>query len=241
MLESVPALVHSVRMKLRAATAALITVFALGPVAAGTGSALGPQPSAGCGDLGDTDPVNDGFPNRMSSLVGADMRTGGHECFERVVLELQGSGELPGYQVRYEPDPILDSPRGEPVDIAGEATLVLSVGVWMTDIEGNGYQGPTEIVPTNVVNIRELELIENFEGQSAWAIGLDQQRGFTVSTLSDPVRIVIDIELAPAELRHRRPRAGGPTTTVARGADDIRRPAASSRRPADARRCISRR
>ena len=156
------------------AAAALITVVALGPVAADAGSALAPA-AAECGDIGNTDPVNDGFPNRMSALVGADMRTGGHECFERVVLELQGSGDLPGYQVRYEPDPILDSPRGEPVDIAGDATLVLSVGVWMTDIEGNGYQGPTEIVPNNVVNIRELELIENFEGQSAWAIGLDQR------------------------------------------------------------------
>ena len=83
------------------------------------------------------------------------------------------------------------------------------VGVWMTDIEGNGYQGPPRVVPTNVVNIRELELIENFEGQSAWAIGLDQQRGFTVSTLTDPVRIVIDIALAPGG-------APAPTTTRAR-------------------------
>ena len=55
--------------------------------------------------------VNDSFPSRLSSLVGADIRTGGHECFERVVVEFSGTGELPGYQVQYEPDPILDSPR----------------------------------------------------------------------------------------------------------------------------------
>ena len=55
-------------MKLHAvAAAALMTAFALGPVAADTGSALGPASGGGCGDLGDTDPVNDGFPNRMSS------------------------------------------------------------------------------------------------------------------------------------------------------------------------------
>ena len=59
-------------------------------------------------------------------------------------------------------------------------------------------------MPTNVVNIRELEQIENFEGMNAWAIGLDRQRDFTVSTLSDPVRIVIDIANAP---RRRRLRA----------------------------------
>jgi hypothetical protein len=137
--------------------------------------------------------VNDGFPGRMSSLVGADLRTGGHGCFERVVFELQGDGDLPGYQVRYEPDPILESPSGEPVDIAGAATLVLSVGVWTTTMEGAGYSGPTEFVPGNVRSILEVELIENFEGQSAWAIGLDQERDFRVFPLFDPVRIVIDI------------------------------------------------
>jgi hypothetical protein len=174
-------------------------------------AAGGGAPAAvGCDDLGDTSAVNDGFPNRLSTLVGTDIRTGGHECFERVVLELGGSGELPGYQVAYEPDPILDSPRGETVDIAGDATLVLRVGAWMPDIEGNGYQGPREFVPTNVVNILELEQIENFEGQTAWAIGLDQQRDFAVSTLTDPVRIVIDIANTPAG-------TPAPTTTAGPG------------------------
>ncbi|WP_116998086.1 AMIN-like domain-containing (lipo)protein [Desertimonas flava] len=146
-----------------------------------------------CGDLGDTAPVNDGFPQRLSSLVGADIRTGGHDCFERVVLELQGDGDLPGYQVQYESDPILDSPRGAPVDVAGDATLVLSVGAWMTSPDSGGYQGPSEFVPTNVDNILELQMLENFEGMTSWAIGLDRQRDFDVFTLDDPVRIVIDI------------------------------------------------
>ena len=192
----------------RLVAAAALVVFA----SASTVAAAGRQPSAaGCPDLGDTSSVNDGFPNRMSSLVGVDIRTGGHECFERVVLEFGGSGELPGYQVQYESDPILDSPSGEPVDVAGDATLVVSVGTWMPDIDGNGYQGPREFVPTNVVNIRELQQIENFEGQNAWAIGLDRQRDFTVSTLADPVRIVIDIALDPAG-------SPAPTTTPAPGA-----------------------
>jgi hypothetical protein len=205
-------------MKTRHFVAATLLLLGAGTVplhriaAAGGGSPA----AAGCGDLGDTNPVNDGFPNRLSSLVGVDIRTGGHPCFERVVLELGGSGELPGYQVQYEPDPILDSPRGEPVDVAGDATLVLSVGAWMPDIEGNGYQGPREFVPTNVVNIRELEQIENFEGMTAWAIGLDRQRDFTVSTLGDPARIVVDIALDSTGEPTPTPTTApaGPTTTV---------------------------
>ena len=195
----------------RLVAVAALVVFA----SASTVHASDRQPAAtACGDLGDTAPVNDGFPNRLSSLVGTDIRTGGHECFERVVLELGGSGELPGFQVQYEPDPILDSPRGEPVEVAGEATLVLSVGAWMPDTEGNGYQGPLEFVPTNVVNIKELQQIENFEGQNAWAIGLDMQRDFTVSTLTEPFRIVIDIALDPGGTPSPAPT---PTTTPATG------------------------
>jgi hypothetical protein len=180
---------HSRSMTARSITAGIVLISCL------VGARVPASAGGGCPDLGDTGGANDGFPGRMSTLVGADIRTGGHECFERVVLELQGSGDLPGYQVQYVSDPVLESPSGNPTDIAGDATLVLSFGAWMMNPDGSGYTGPTEFVPTNVTNIRELELIENFEGQSAWAIGLDQQRGFVVSTLSDPVRIVIDIEL----------------------------------------------
>jgi hypothetical protein len=197
----------------RTVVAAALIVLA----SASTTSAAVRHPGvAGCPDLGDTTPANDGFPNRLSSLVGVDIRTGGHDCFERVVLEFGGSGELPGYQVQYEADPILDSPSGEPVDVAGDATLVVSVGAWMPDTEGNGYQGPREFVPTNVVTILELQQIENFEGQNAWAIGLDRQRDFTVSTLADPVRIVIDIALEPGAAPAPSPPAPGSTLPATR-------------------------
>jgi hypothetical protein len=137
--------------------------------------------------------VEDGYPSRMSALVGRDIRTGGHGCFERVVLELEGDGGLPGYRVGYVDDPVRLSPSDLVVDIAGEATLMLSVASWMTNMDGDGYSGPTDITPTNVGHILELRLVENFEGMHAWAIGLDRRRDFAVSTLADPPRIVIDV------------------------------------------------
>lgn len=188
-------------MKVRHIVLAAATLFTpvVALTSAGAAVGAGPLPAAaGCPDPGGTAPVNDGFPARMSSLVGADIRTGAHECFERVVLEFQGTGELPGYWVRYEADPIIDSPRGAPVDVAGDATLVLSAASWMTSPDTGGYGGPTRFTPTNVSNIRELVMLENFEGQTAWAIGLDRQRPFTVSTLGDPWRIVIDIAVDQA-------------------------------------------
>jgi hypothetical protein len=139
------------------------------------------------------DPVSVDFPLGMSSLVGREIRTGTHPCFERVVLELQGDGTMPGYRVEYVADPVRLSPSDLEVDIAGAGTLVLSVAAWMTTMEGEGYDGPDQIVPTNVELIEELRLIENFEGMHQWAIGLDRVRPFSVTTLSDPARIVIDV------------------------------------------------
>ena len=149
-----------------------------------------------CPDPGDVGAVEDGFPERLSSLVGLEIRTGSHPpCFERVVIEFAGSGDPPGYRVEYRPDPIIDSPRGEPVEVAGDATLVISAGAWMPNPEGDGYDGPRELVPVNVQTIRELEQIENFEGMTSWAIGLDRERPFTVETLENPQRLVVDISL----------------------------------------------
>jgi hypothetical protein len=140
-----------------------------------------------------TDPFEDGFPTRMSSLVGSDIRTGAHDCFERVVIELAGSGDTPGVRVEYVDDPVHLSPSDQTVDVAGDATLVISVAAWMPSMEGVGYDGPTQFEPTNVVHIRELRQIENFEGMTAWAVGLDSERGFTVDLLESPTRIVVDI------------------------------------------------
>ena len=97
--------------------------------------------------------------------------------------------------MEYRSDPIIDSPRGEPVEVAGDATLVISAGAWMPNPEGDGYDGPRELVPVNVQTIRELEQIENFEGMNSWAIGLDRERPFTVETLENPQRLVVDISL----------------------------------------------
>jgi hypothetical protein len=162
---------------------------------AGTSSGTTATPATtapACGTFS-TDSVSVNFPMTLSSLVGADIRTGRHDCFDRVVVELGGTGELPGYRVAYADDPIRLSPSDLEVEIAGDATLVLSAGSWMTTMEGDGYDGPHQIVPDGPSAILELRLVENFEGMFAWAIGVDHSRPFRVSTLPDPPRIVVDI------------------------------------------------
>jgi hypothetical protein len=200
-----------------APTAAPSTVATTQPAAVSTATppatatpptATAPQPSAPpATELPATEPAdecetpvgrdtfNDGYPNRMSGMVGSDIRTGAHPCFERVVIELAGPGDMPGVRVEYADDPVHLSPSDQTVEIDGDATLVMMVAAWMPSMEGEGYAGPTDFRPTNVSHILELRQVENFEGMTAWAIGLDRERDFEVSFLESPARIVVDIAI----------------------------------------------
>ena len=147
--------------------------------------------------------VNVGYPNKMSSALGKDVRTGVHPCFDRLVIELQPGtnpipGGLPGYYVRYvNGTNVLLDPSGQMVTIKGNAVVLVSLGVWMKAMDNSGYQGPRDVFPTNVASMKELRLIEDFEGQSTWAVGLDAKRNFTVFTLTAPDRLVVDFQTAP--------------------------------------------
>ena len=61
-------------------------------------------------------------------------------------------------------------------------------------MDNEGYDGPSDIFPTNVAHILELRLVENFEGVTRWAIGVDRERPFVVTQLTDPPRLVIDVD-----------------------------------------------
>lgn len=160
-----------------------------------------PPTTAPC-DRSDFDIIDrvDGYPERMTAMVGDDIRTGAHPCYERIVIEFEtGSapipGGMPGWAVRYADGPVYLGESGETVDIEGAATLLVSVAAWMPNMEGEGYAGPTQIFPTNVSHLLELRQVDNWEGQHTWAIGLDRERPFHVFTLTRPVRLVIDVQV----------------------------------------------
>lgn len=147
---------------------------------------------------GDTGDEQDGFPERMSSMVGVDIRTGGHGCYERVVIEFAESGDpvpvwMPGWWVRYADGPVTLGESDETVDLAGDATLLITTAAWMPNMEGTGYDGPTRFVPDNVTHLLEMRQVYNWEGYSTWAVGLDRERPFRVFTLTQPSRLVVDI------------------------------------------------
>lgn len=155
-----------------------------------------PATTVPCRALGDTSAKASSDPIAMSSMVGTDIRVGDHACFERVVIELAGSGDFPGWAAEYVDGPVSLGESDEKVEIAGDATLLVRMGMWMPTMEGDGYSGPTDISPTTVDHIAELRQTENWEGYSIWAIGLDDEYPFTVTVQHAPERLVIDFQVS---------------------------------------------
>ena len=136
----------------------------------------------------DTGTASDG-----AQLSPVDVRFGVHEGFDRVVVDLTGTG-APGWTVEYTEDPTAQG-SGEPVDVAGDAVLAVRIdGVVMPTEEGaDPWQGPERLAPQSAAVVEEIVHGTLFEGVQTLYIGLESQEPFRAFALQDPSRVVIDI------------------------------------------------
>lgn len=127
------------------------------------------------------------------SFTGAvsGVRSGQHECYERVVFDVGvGAGQL-GYNVRYVS--VVTSPTtGLPVDVSGGATLQVTINAPAT----------LRVPPSGTINytgwrtLRQLKWVTSFEGQTDFGLGVRARlpmRVFTLPGASGGQRLVIDV------------------------------------------------
>lgn len=137
-------------------------------------------------------------PDTADASAGAflspvSMRFGVHDGYDRIVLDLEGTGQ-PGWLSQY-----VDVPRaegsGEPVALAGAATLQATVKgvVYPTEVGAKEYAGPQRFQPMSAGVVEEVVYGSIFEGQAEVYIGLSSKQPFRVFLLENPTRIVIDI------------------------------------------------
>jgi hypothetical protein len=127
------------------------------------------------------------------------VRVGRNAGFERIVFEFAGSSQ-PGYRVQWVDGPITADGSGEPVDVTGDAFLEIV----MTPASGVDlsapqltvvYDGPDRIpVSGQTELITDLVRTGDFESVLSWAAGTTEAVPFRVLRLSDPVRVVIDLQ-----------------------------------------------
>lgn len=119
-----------------------------------------------------------------------DIRTGVHAGYDRIVLDVGGSGR-PGWDVRYVPV-AQGQASGLDVEVAGTAVLevMLSHTGYPDDTGVAFYDGPRRLA-TGGTSTTEVVLDSAFEGTTQLFVGTDGERPFRVRWLDG--RVVIDV------------------------------------------------
>ncbi len=152
----------------------------------------GATPAAAC-------PTRTGGSDADRALLTA-VRVARREGYDRVVYEFgpstgPGTFGVPPYTIDLARS--LSGPSGQPVTVDGNA--LLSVRFRNTDAhddQGRQTIGDADIRASDIAPapalVREVRLVEDFEGTVIWGIGLDRLVCPTVITLTGPVRVVLD-------------------------------------------------
>ena len=124
-------------------------------------------------------------------------RTGQHSCYDRLVLDLGGSGRSTGYRVRYVNT--VTGPSGTAVPLSGGARLQIDVNAAATDSHGRPTYRPAN--PRHAANaagfrtFRQVAYVASFEGHTTFGLGVRARLPMRTFVIQDPTgqRLVIDV------------------------------------------------
>jgi hypothetical protein len=138
-----------------------------------------------------TTPVSIAVTHPTAHLVA--VRAARQQTVDRVVFEF--TEQVPGYKVSYEKKPIMNT-AGKAVSLPGSAALVVRMeqaSGFNQDTAKPTYTGPTQVQPAGTRAVTEVAQVEDFEAVLSWAVGVNAEIPFRVSTLTSPPRLVIDL------------------------------------------------
>lgn len=130
-----------------------------------------------------------------AALTVTDVRVGHHDGFDRVVLELGGTG-TPGWRVEYVDAAVAD-PSDEPVELAGDSVLRVIVEGTVLPYDTGLTEAPigTPLTAAGSTAVAEAVYLGAFEGQSQALVGVTgEPKPFRAYLLQDPVRVVVDVQ-----------------------------------------------
>jgi hypothetical protein len=134
---------------------------------------------------------NPKVPEDMPMLTA--IRTGSHDGYDRVVLQFRN--DLPSWRVGYVDQ--VPSESGATVSLEGAASLFVQVDpAWAHDLDtppyAATYTGPRTLTP-RYPTLRQVRLVDEFEGHLTFGVGLQRRVGFRVLELRGPPRLAIDV------------------------------------------------
>lgn len=148
-------------------------------------------PTDGLGEFACSFPVT-GVGNVVRAQI-TDVRVGMHGGFDRVVFEFDAG--IPEFTLEEATPPLLQDASGLELDVEGTAfwRLVMHGGTAVSPDGVQTYIGPLDFTPA-FPKLTELISGGDFEAVSTWYFGLDEESCVRVLTLTNPSRLVIDIE-----------------------------------------------
>ncbi|MFD0313239.1 AMIN-like domain-containing (lipo)protein [Streptomyces flavalbus] len=126
-----------------------------------------------------------------------NVRTGRHDCYDRMVVDVPGAGTGTGYWVRYV-DQLRQDGSGQVVPVAGGAVLEVRVMAPSYDPETGVPTYPARpgrplpgVDLTGYRTFRDARFVGSFEGDTQLGLGVRARLPFRVLTLTD--RVVVDV------------------------------------------------
>jgi hypothetical protein len=119
------------------------------------------------------------------------VQTGSHPGYDRLTIEFN-NGQPSGIEIKPQSGTTFTmSPSGQSVTLTGQAGIL--VIVHGSDAH-NAYSGSRDITNAYpaLVEVRQLE---DFEGVTQWGLGLAQPACYRAFMLTNPARLVIDIQV----------------------------------------------
>lgn len=156
-----------------------------------------PSPTGSSGDdrglpfPADLRPDVGGGQGSGNGLTVTDVRVGRQAGYDRVVLELGGTGR-PGWRVEYVAVPRADG-SGERLDLDGDSFLQVDLRGMGLPFETGVDEDARDRVP-GVGGVAEVAPGGVFEGHQLAFVGLDgDRRPFRAFALTGPTRVVVDV------------------------------------------------
>jgi hypothetical protein len=146
----------------------------------------GSTPSTAC------PPLTGGSPLGASRLVA--MRAAHNPGFDRLVFEFSGPS-VPEYRIELASTFI--APSGQAVRVDGNAFFAVRLGGQAHNDAGQKSYPQADPFRVGLSVVREVKLVEDFEGVVRFGVGMERVVCPTVLTLLGPSRVVVDFPSQP--------------------------------------------
>jgi hypothetical protein len=124
----------------------------------------------------------------------ADVRVATHAGYDRIVFEyLEDS--TPAFEIDDARPPYTQDPSDQPMTVSGSPVLEIILN-GATKLANDGtitYTGPTEFLP-RFPQLTHLTERGDFEAVNTWYVGLNGGNCVRAAVLTDPSRIVVDVQ-----------------------------------------------